>query len=195
VALLPIVNSGAALIAAIAPLSFIPMEKGNRKAKITAETQQEALRLKQLWDTRSHPSQAEFGETYKIGNQSAVGQFLRGEVPLSLNAARGFALGLGCQIGEFSPRLAALQDSWPFERIPITRFLALSPADRAYCEGKLTSAIEECEAGTKAKQVLHKMGAKGELASNAKVEKHYSLPPNLELKPQAKKPVTRKKSA
>lgn len=78
-----------------------------RRAKVTPETKEEAKRLLELWKTRSHPGQAEFGETYSIGNQSAVGQFLRGETPLSLKAARGFAMGLGCKIEDFSPRLAA----------------------------------------------------------------------------------------
>ncbi len=171
------------------------MGQVSRKAKISAENTEEAAKLRALWESRSHPSQAEFGQTYEVGNQSAVGQFLRGETPLSLNAARGFARGLGCQIADFSPRLAELQASWPFERIPLTRFLALSPADRAYCEGKLTSAIEECEAGAKAKQVMRTLGAKGEPVSNARVEQHYPLPPHLELKPQPKRSLAKKKSA
>lgn len=83
------------------------MPKDYRRAKVTPETKEEARKLAELWATRSHPSQAEFGETYGIGNQSAVGQFLRGDVPLSLKAARGFAQGLGCGIEDFSPRLAA----------------------------------------------------------------------------------------
>lgn len=82
------------------------MTTGDRRSKVTPETKDESRRLAQLWATRSHPTQAVFGETYGIGNQSAVGQFLRGEVPLSLKAARGFAVGLGCRIEEFSPRLA-----------------------------------------------------------------------------------------
>lgn len=82
------------------------MAQGTRKAKITPEMKEEAQRLRKLWDERSHPGQAEFGEKYGIGNQSAVGQFLRGETPISLKAARGFAQGLGCTIEEFSPRLA-----------------------------------------------------------------------------------------
>lgn len=77
-----------------------------RKAKVTEETKEESRNLKQLWDAVGHPPQAEFGEKYGIGNQSAVGQFLRGEVPLSLKAARGFASGLGILIEDFSPRLA-----------------------------------------------------------------------------------------
>jgi transcriptional regulator with XRE-family HTH domain len=83
------------------------MPKDYRRAKVTPETKEEARQLAELWASRSHPSQAEFGETYGIGNQSAVGQFLRGGVPLSLKAARGFAQGLGCKIEDFSPRLAA----------------------------------------------------------------------------------------
>jgi hypothetical protein len=77
-----------------------------RKAKVTDEHRREAARLTELWETRLHETQAVFGEKYGIGGQSAVGQFLRGEVPLSLKAARGFAKGLQCQISDFSPRLA-----------------------------------------------------------------------------------------
>jgi transcriptional regulator with XRE-family HTH domain len=83
------------------------MGKTSRRAKVTPETKEEARRLSELWATRAHPSQAEFGETYGVGNQSAVGQFLRGDTPLSLKAARGFAEGLGVRIEDFSPRLAA----------------------------------------------------------------------------------------
>jgi hypothetical protein len=83
------------------------MGNEDRRAKVTPETKAEAARLAKLWSERSHPSQAEFGETYGIGNQSAVGQFLRGNTPLSLKAARGFAMGLNCRIEDFSPRLAA----------------------------------------------------------------------------------------
>jgi hypothetical protein len=139
------VNSGAVSFSRGQGLTSAFMGTGDRKAKISAINKEEAAKLRALWESRSHPSQAEFGQAYDIGNQSAVGQFLRGETPLSLNAARGFARGLGCQIGDFSPRLAAMQESWPFARLSITRFQALSPADRAYVEGKLTSAIEECE--------------------------------------------------
>lgn len=83
------------------------MAKGDRRAKVTPETKEEARRLSELWAARSHPTQAEFGEAYGIGNQSAVGQFLRGDTPLSLKAALGFAQGLGCKLEDFSPRLAA----------------------------------------------------------------------------------------
>lgn len=77
-----------------------------RKAKVTEENLEEAKRLMDLWKQKSTMSQAEFGETFNIGNQSAVGQFLNGLTPLSLKAAAGFAKGLQCTIVDFSPRLA-----------------------------------------------------------------------------------------
>lgn len=84
----------------------------NKKAKVTPETKEEARQLRAIWDKTEHPSQAVFGEIYGIGGQSAVGQFLRGDVPLSVKAAKGFAEGLGCAVDEFSPRLAReIQDS------------------------------------------------------------------------------------
>lgn len=76
----------------------------NRKRRIY---QEEAARLRAIWDaTPNRMSQAEFGEAYNIGGQSAVGNFLKGASPLSLKAAMGFAKGLGVSIGQFSQRLA-----------------------------------------------------------------------------------------
>ncbi|MCW5668160.1 MAG: hypothetical protein KIT86_00775 [Hydrogenophaga sp.] len=88
------------------------MSPATRKSKVTPETQAEAARLSELWKNRAdRMTQAEFGVKYEVGNQSAVGQFLRGEVPLSLKAAAGFASYLQCQIGDFSPRLAKFASS------------------------------------------------------------------------------------
>jgi hypothetical protein len=85
------------------------MRQDQRKAIVTDEHRKEAVRLKSLWDARDPKiSQAEFGHDFKVGNQSAVGQFLRGDTPLSLNAAKGFADGLKCSIDAFSPRLAKI---------------------------------------------------------------------------------------
>lgn len=66
------------------------------------------MRLRAIWDqTPNRPSQAEFGELYDIGSQSAVGNFLSGRSALSLRAAAGFARGLNVPIASFSPKLAA----------------------------------------------------------------------------------------
>ncbi|MBL5978386.1 helix-turn-helix transcriptional regulator [Comamonas sp. NyZ500] len=84
------------------------MSKEHRKAKVTSETVRESELLKAIWDrTPGKPNQAIFGETYDVGSQSAVTQFLNGITPLSLKAAVGFAKGLSCDISDFSPRLAA----------------------------------------------------------------------------------------
>lgn len=69
--------------------------------------QEESARLRAIWDaTPNRPSQAEFGEKFDIGGQSAVNNFLRGTSPLSLKAAAGFARGLQVPIAQFSTRLA-----------------------------------------------------------------------------------------
>jgi hypothetical protein len=87
-------------------------KKASRRAKVTPETLQEAEKMRALWKARPHENQTVFGEKYDVGNQSAVGQFLRGETPLSLKAASGFARGLGCDVSAFSPRLAAEASSY-----------------------------------------------------------------------------------
>ena len=84
------------------------MSKEHRKAKVTPETVRESELLKAIWDrTQGKPNQAIFGDTHGVGSQSAVTQFLNGVTPLSLKAAIGFAKGLGCDIADFSPRLAS----------------------------------------------------------------------------------------
>ena len=137
----------------------VPAKANERKAKVTPETLQEAAELKRLWGSREHPGQAVFGEVYEIGNQSAVGQFLRGETPLSLKAARGFAKGLGVDIAEFSPRLASevaksaeyLQSNhgnlghWPFPDIDRARFERLSPRQQIEIQGVVRERIERFE--------------------------------------------------
>jgi phage repressor protein C with HTH and peptisase S24 domain len=88
----------------------------DRKARILPEHLAEADRLRQLWTQRptgARLSQEEFGERYGIGNQSAVGQFLRGQTPLSIKAARGFVQGLNdagvfVRLRDISPRLHEL---------------------------------------------------------------------------------------
>ena len=83
------------------------MKKIGRHAIDVAIVSEESKLLKSIWDnTPNRVSQAEFGEQFEIGNQSAVGQFLRGETALSPKAARGFATGLKCRIADFSLRLA-----------------------------------------------------------------------------------------
>lgn len=86
----------------ICAMEIQPAKKQKRELYL-----EEAARLRAIWDaTPNRLSQAEFGEAFNIGGQSAVGNFLKGTSPLSLKAATGFARGLGVAIEQFSPRLA-----------------------------------------------------------------------------------------
>jgi hypothetical protein len=78
-----------------------------KSAKMLPELKAEAARLKSVWNSRPHRTQAEFGDAYGLGNQSNVGHYLNGRSRLNFTAAAAFAKELGCQIADFSPRLAA----------------------------------------------------------------------------------------
>lgn len=78
----------------------------DKRAKITDLHRQEAAKLKALWEARSHPTQAVFGESYDLGNQANVGHYLNGRSALNVKAARAFAEVLECDIADFSPRVA-----------------------------------------------------------------------------------------
>jgi len=67
----------------------------------------DAARLKALFAKHSTLGQMQFGLTYEIGTQSAVGQYLNGLRPLNIAVALKFARGLGVPVSEFSPTLAA----------------------------------------------------------------------------------------
>ena len=85
------------------------MEETGRPAVDPAIKNQEANDLSRIWKAApksKRGTQEEFGEKWGIGSQSAVGQYLRGDIPLNFKAAMAFASGLECQISDFSPRLA-----------------------------------------------------------------------------------------
>ena len=75
---------------------------------LTAEERAEAAALHRLFSQRWEGTQVGFGDTYGIGTQGAVSQYLRGYVPLNLEAALKFAVGLEVDVADFSPRLAKL---------------------------------------------------------------------------------------
>lgn len=78
-----------------------------KRGVVTDLNREESKKLRALWDARTNKmTQSEFGQTYGIGSQAAVGHFLNGHAAISMKAAKGFALGLGCEITDFSPRLA-----------------------------------------------------------------------------------------
>lgn len=83
----------------------------------------ESAALLALWNAakkaKSVPSQKAFGEQFGIGTQGAVWQYLNGERPLNIKAARAFADVLNEPIAKFSPRLAMEVDKTvPFATAP-----------------------------------------------------------------------------
>lgn len=85
-----------------------PVMEKSKKSKIEPFHIEESERLKALYNERVKDlSQAEFGAKYDIGSQGMVWQYLNAKSPLNLLAATKFAQGIGCQISDFSERLAA----------------------------------------------------------------------------------------
>ena len=145
------------------------MKKIGRQAIDPLIVSEESQLLTAIWrDTpaKQRGSQAEFGEKFEIGNQSAVGQFLRGESPLSMKAAKGFAKGLSCPISAFSKRLAAevtdasalngpasIQASdahWPFSTVtPDQYYNVLTQTQRDILEATAHSFVGVREPPTK----------------------------------------------
>lgn len=124
------------------------MKKGGRTSVEEEIVKRESAALKAIWDAcnpKDRRTQAEFGELHGVGNQSAVGQFLRGKIPLSLKAAKGFAKGLNCLVADFSPRLAELESSWPFDLVDRERYEALPPAFRHKAQVRMMDEIEALE--------------------------------------------------
>lgn len=69
----------------------------------------ESIRLRELFAERAGVSQLEFGQTYGIGNQRMVWQYLNADKPkgsaLNVFAAMKFAEGLRCHVSDFSPSM------------------------------------------------------------------------------------------
>lgn len=78
----------------------------NKRSKMTPLHIEESKRLKALWDTRPHRTQAEFGEHFDLGNQANVGHYLNERSALNLKAAAAFATELKCNVADFSQRIA-----------------------------------------------------------------------------------------
>lgn len=78
------------------------------RTPLTDEQIAEAAKLKKLFKTSKHGlTQADFGETFGIGSQGAVWQYLNARTALNLKAANAFSKGIGCSVADFSPRLAS----------------------------------------------------------------------------------------
>jgi len=79
------------------------------KTPPTDEQIQDSARLRELFEKHAGMSQLDFGQTYGIGNQGMVWQYLNADKPkgsvLNIAAAIKFAEGLNCRVSDFSPAL------------------------------------------------------------------------------------------
>ncbi len=120
---------------------------------VSAHTRKvEAAVLKRIWLLKHGAmSQAQFAGDYGLGTQGNVGHYLNGRRPLNLETAEKFAKALGCQVGDFSPRLAAelarrdARGGWPFPRITRERWEALSGGQKEALEGIVLGQIMDWE--------------------------------------------------
>jgi len=100
-------------LTAIAELSGLPIGQDAAETTLAAGTmmswqKEDAARLSELFAQHSgRLSVDEFGRRYGIG--SKITQFLAGRIPLTMEAAMGFARGLGIDLDAISPRLGAEQ--------------------------------------------------------------------------------------
>lgn len=82
-----------------------------KRRELTSEEKKEAVRLAGLWrefkSANKGATQEWLGQETGIGGQSAVGQYLRGIIPLNLEALFAFSRVLSVDPMEISPRLAA----------------------------------------------------------------------------------------
>lgn len=129
------------------------MKEKSSARNITEQHREEARLLLKIWedtyDERKRlglHTQGAFGQEYSIGNQAAVGFFLHAKTALSLKAAKGFAKGLGCQIADFSARLAELETAWPFELVDRERYEALPAAQKHRAQLRMQDEIDSIEA-------------------------------------------------
>lgn len=96
---------------AIAELSGLPIGHDASAPAVGAGNmmawqKEDAARLSALFvQHRGRLSVDEFGRRYEIGPK--ITQYLAGQIPLSMEAAIGFARGLGVELKAFSPRLDA----------------------------------------------------------------------------------------
>lgn len=80
-----------------------------RKKPLTDSQLADSARLRELFESRVEVSQLEFGQTFGIGNQGMVWQYLNADKPkgsaLNVTAATKFARGVKCRVADFSPTL------------------------------------------------------------------------------------------
>jgi hypothetical protein len=130
----------------------------NRR-ELTHEEAQEAAMLRGAWasyrEKHTGATQEWLGSATGLGSQGAVGQYLRGVIPLNLPALLAFSKVLQVKPFVISPRLAKLigNDShgagtWPFNFDP-SRWAELPGAQRQRINCFALGVITEWEASKK----------------------------------------------
>lgn len=88
------------------------MDKTTKRRDLTASEKDDVSRLKAAWlgykDVNEGATQEWLGRETGIGSQGAVGQYLRGVIPLNLPALLSFCRVLGVTPESISPTLASL---------------------------------------------------------------------------------------
>lgn len=87
------------------------MEKTSKRRELTQRENEDAARLRNAWEAykaRNEGTQEWLGRETGIGSQGVIGQYLRGVIPLNLNALLNFCRVLDVPPETISPTLAAL---------------------------------------------------------------------------------------
>ena len=118
-----------------------------RASKLAAWEVKAAEELRRLFNEHSKLTQKEFGRQFEIGSAGMVSQYLGGKRPLGLAAAIKFATGLGVDVEDISPNLAAQRASlarsrddqdhqhpWPFLTVTPEQYAGLSDGQRQLVE-------------------------------------------------------------
>lgn len=135
----------------------------DKKAKPTQADRQAATKLKKIWQklpADKKPTQEQLANRMQdvlgTGSQSAVSQYMNGQIPLNLNAVLFFADELGCQpqdIRDDLPQLSQAQAARPRSRAP-------APQPRKPDEEDLNATWLEFPAELKAQLIATVQAAK-----------------------------------
>lgn len=120
---------------------------------LTPEQKADAERLNARFKARKleEPglTQAVLADDLGFSTQSAVSQYLRGEVPLNVEAAVKFADRLGCMVSDFSPTMQQVIDR-------IASFSSTNNSVRAQRKSEFISTPEELARGHAAAEQIER---------------------------------------
>ncbi len=112
---------------------------------------EEGRLLGNLWKRLAKRSQGEFAAKVLNSAQGNFSHYIGGRRPIPLDVAEAVATELGCQIREFSPRLAAEKEAieaakrqmWPFRTLEPDAFSGISLGKLLSIEGLILQELEK----------------------------------------------------